>query len=162
MEPKTAEDAVFLVARHLEMSQISQQRDLSEAALIESFAERMGTLERLDLLMLLTFADHCAVAPGIWNEWKGSLLFELYRRARAKLAGSAEEEGTADAARAAAAEALRADFPPEQIEGHFAMLPERYLRNTDTGHLVRHFSLSHFSRPSQLSGRTWRTSTAPS
>ena len=141
VEPKTAEDAVFLVARHLEMSQISQQRDLSEAALIESFAERMGTLERLDLLMLLTFADHCAVAPGIWNEWKGSLLFELYRRARAKLAGSAEEEGTADAARAAAAEALRADFPPEQIEGHFAMLPERYLRNTDTGHLVRHFKM---------------------
>jgi [protein-PII] uridylyltransferase len=141
LDPKTGADALFLVARHLEMSQVSQQRDLSEDSLIDSFAQRMGSIERLDLLMLLTYADHCAVAPGIWNEWKGSLLFELYRRTRAKLAGSAEEEGLADAARAAAADALRAEFPASEIERHFAMLPERYLRNTDTDHMVRHFRL---------------------
>ena len=141
LEPKTAGDALFLVEKHLEMSQVSQQRDLTEEILISSFAARMGSLERLDLLLLLTYADHCAVAPGIWNEWKGSLLFDLYRRTRAHLAGSAEEEGVADGARAHAAETLRAEFPIQQVERHFAMLPERYLRTTDSEHIVDHFRL---------------------
>ena len=141
LEPEAAGDILFLVSRHLEMSQVSQQRDLSEEALIESFAGRMGSLERLDVLMLLTYADHCAVAPGVWNEWKASLLFELYRRTRARLAGSPEEEGAADAPRARAAEALRSSFPVSEIERHFAAMPERYLRSTAADRMERHFRL---------------------
>ena len=141
VEETTAGDVLFLVSRHLEMSQVSQQRDLTEDALIAAFADRMGSLERLDLLLLLTFADHCAVAPGVWNEWKGSLLFDLYRRTRARLAGSPEEEGAADAARARAAEELRESFPVAEVERHFGTMPERYLRSTDSAHMARHFRL---------------------
>lgn len=137
----TAEDVVFLVSAHLEMSRVSQQRDLSETSLIASFARQMGSLERLDMLLLLTYADHRAVAPGIWNEWKGALLFELYRRSRAFLAGSAEEKGAGDGARALAVERLRSDFPAPELERHFAMLPERYLRATDAEHMARHLKL---------------------
>ncbi len=141
LDPATAADVVFLVNMHLDMSQVSQQRDLSEVALIASFAERVGSLERLDLLLLLTYADHCAVAPGIWNEWKASLLFELYRKTRSRLAGSAEEEGSADAARARAVELLRGEFTAAELERHFGMLPERYLRATGAELLARHFRL---------------------
>ena len=150
LEPGVAGHVLFLVSRHLEMSQVSQQRDLSEDALITAFADRMGSFERLDLLMLLTYADHCAVAPGIWNEWKGSLLFELYRRTRARLAGSSEEEGEADASRARAAETLRESFPLADVERHFASMPERYLRSTDADHMVSHFELVRARGPAPV------------
>jgi [protein-PII] uridylyltransferase len=141
LDRATAADVVFLVNMHLDMSQVSQQRDLSEASLVASFARRVGSLGRLDLLLLLTYADHCAVAPGIWNEWKATLLFELYRKTRSWLAGSAEEEGFADAARARAVELLRSEFTADEVERHFGMLPERYLRATGADLMARHFRL---------------------
>ena len=87
LDERATEDVVFLVAAHLEMSQISQHRDLTETASSPSFAERVGSVHRLNLLHVLTYADHRAVAPGIWNEWKGALLWELYDRTRQHLAG---------------------------------------------------------------------------
>jgi [protein-PII] uridylyltransferase len=137
-EPAAA-DVLFLVEEHLEMSRVSQHRDLSEPALIASFAARIGSLHRLNLLHLLTYADHRGVAPGIWNEWKGALLWELYQRTRERLAGHAAE-GERDA-RARAVATLRREFPEADIEHHFALLPERYLRRTDAARMARHFRL---------------------
>jgi [protein-PII] uridylyltransferase len=142
---EVADAAVFLVGAHLAMSQTSQQRDLNEPSLIAAFADRVGTLERLNLLMLLTYADHCAVGPGIWNRWKASLLFDLYGRTRRELAARREgrsghpAEAALDRDRAAAE--LRAAFPAEEIERHFALLPERYLRATSAERIASHFRL---------------------
>ncbi|HEY7925192.1 MAG TPA: HD domain-containing protein, partial [Vicinamibacteria bacterium] len=137
-----ADAVVFLVGAHLEMSQTSQQRDLNEPALIAAFADRVGTLERMNLLMLLTYADHCAVGPGIWNRWKASLLFDLYGRTRREL--EARREGRpaeATTGRDRAAAELRAAFPEEEVERHFALLPERYLRATSAERIASHFRL---------------------
>jgi len=143
VEPEIAETAVFLVLAHLEMSQVSQQRDLSEPSLIDAFAERVGSLGRLNLLLLLTYADHRAVGPGIWNEWKATLLFELYDRVRERLVVG--QDGAEHRARASAEAAARltAEFPHHQdeIERHFANLPERYLRTTDAERMTDHFRL---------------------
>jgi len=141
LEPAAAARVLFLVDAHLEMSQLSQQRDLSEAALIEAFAERVGSLERLNLLLLLTYADHRAVGPGIWNEWKAALLWELYDRTRQRLLGGEGHGDRADAAREAAVATLLRDFPAEEVERHFTLLPERYLRTTDADGMCRHFRL---------------------
>jgi [protein-PII] uridylyltransferase len=142
IDGEIADAVVFLVGAHLEMSQTSQQRDLNEPALIAAFADRVGTLERLNLLMLLTYADHCAVGPGIWNRWKASLLFDLYARTRRELEARREgrpAEAALDRDRAAAE--LRAAFPEEDIERHFALLPERYLRATGAERIASHFRL---------------------
>ena len=130
LDERVTEDVVFLVAEHLEMSQISQHRDLTEAALIASFAERVGSVHRLNLLHVLTFADHRAVAPGIWNEWKGTLLWDLYNRTRRHLAGHPGDDDPVETARARAIAALGAEFPEGDLERHFALLPDRYLRAT--------------------------------
>jgi [protein-PII] uridylyltransferase len=146
LDRDVADKAVFLVNAHLEMSQISQRRDLSEAAPIDAFAARVGTLEKLDLLFLLTYADHRGVGPGIWNEWKATLLFELYHRTRPRLAGGERRQENTDRAawaRSRAVAELEAQFPREDVERHFALLPERYLRTTDAPRLVRHFRLLH-------------------
>jgi [protein-PII] uridylyltransferase len=155
LDPDAAAKALFLIATHLEMSQISQQRDLSEPALIEAFAGRVGSLERLNLLLLLTYADHRAVGPGVWSEWKATLLFELYDRTRQRLLGGEGHGDRADAAREAAVAALRREFPPEDVERHFALLPERYLRTTDAERMGRHFRLLH-SRGEQPAAADWR------
>jgi [protein-PII] uridylyltransferase len=138
-----ADAVVFLVGAHLELSRTAQQRDLSEPALARSFAARVGTRERLDLLMLLTYADHRGVGPGTWNEWKASLLWELYDRTRQALESGAGGAGGGPEAslRSCAAAELAAHFPAEVAAHHLAMLPDRYLRATDPGRLAAHLRL---------------------
>ena len=70
----------FLVQHHLQMTYISQRRDLHDMKLISQFAELMGMSENLRMLYLLTFADLKAVGPDVWSEWKGQLLQELYEK----------------------------------------------------------------------------------
>jgi len=48
------------------------------------------TPERLKLLLVLTVADIRAVAPGVWNEWKGSLMRDLFNRSMHAM-GSSEQ-----------------------------------------------------------------------
>ncbi len=43
--------------------------------------------ERLRLLLVLTVADMRAVGPKVWNNWKATLLRELYWRVAEVLAG---------------------------------------------------------------------------
>lgn len=68
----------WLVRRHLSMAVTSQRFDLSDADVIAAFAEKVVDVERLNYLFLLTVADIAAVGPNVWNDWKGSLLSELY------------------------------------------------------------------------------------
>lgn len=69
----------WLVEEHLLMAVKSQRFDLSDPEVIRAFADRVGNQNRLQYLLLLTVADIAAVGPNVWNDWKGSLLSELYR-----------------------------------------------------------------------------------
>jgi [protein-PII] uridylyltransferase len=102
----------------------------------------MSRVDRLNMLLLLTYADHCGVGPGIWNEWKGSLLWDLYTRTRARLTeANPVDEAAPESARDTASRQLHAEFPGSEVERHFALMPERYLRVTGAGEMVRHFRL---------------------
>ncbi|MDX8398525.1 MAG: [protein-PII] uridylyltransferase [Mariprofundaceae bacterium] len=68
----------WLVREHLTMAITSQRFDLSDPEIIANFAEKVLDVERLNYLFLLTVADISAVGPNVWNDWKGSLLSELY------------------------------------------------------------------------------------
>ena len=143
LDARTSEDVLFLVGAHLEMSQLSQQRDVTEPGLAEAFARRVGTLDRLNQLLLLTYADHRGVGPGIWNEWKASLLFGLYGRTRPHLPGGERRQRARNgsAARESARAALLADFAAADVDEHFAQMPARYLGTTDAGRMERDFRL---------------------
>ena len=76
---RDASDLVaWLVQEHLSMAVKSQRFDLSDPEVISDFAQRVGDTERLNYLLLLTVADIAAVGPNVWNDWKGTLLRELY------------------------------------------------------------------------------------
>ena len=91
--PKEEVDLVgWLVRHHLEMSDVAQKRDISDPPTIAQFAELVGTVERLRLLLVLTVSDIRAVGPGLWNDWKGQLLRDLYRLTEAALHGGRSDE----------------------------------------------------------------------
>jgi len=141
LEAGLSADVVFLNDAHLEMSRISQRRDLREPGVTEEFARRVSTVDRLNMLLLQTYADQCAIGPRVWNEWTASLLWDLYERTRARLTPSAWPGESADGARERAVRQLEAEYPASEVQRHFALVPDRYLRATEAADIVRHFRL---------------------
>ncbi len=82
----------FLVREHLTMSRIAQKEDLSDPAVIEAFARRVGSERNLTALYLLTVADIRGTSPKVWNAWKGKLLEDLYRATLRALGGHAPDK----------------------------------------------------------------------
>jgi len=75
----------WLVDQHLMMSAVAQKQDVHDPDVVEAFAHRVGTEERLVALYLLTVADIRGTSPKVWNAWKAKLLEDLFRGARARL-----------------------------------------------------------------------------
>ena len=72
----------WLVESHLLMSSISQREDISDPDVIHKFALIVGDQIHLDHLLTLTIADMNATNPTLWNNWKGSLIRQLYFQTR--------------------------------------------------------------------------------
>lgn len=75
----------FLVRHHLTMEQVAFRRNLSDPVTLDQFASVIPSVEALDMLYLLTFADLSAVSPVVWTQWKSDLLYELYRKTKIML-----------------------------------------------------------------------------
>jgi len=69
---------VFLVHQHLLMAHTAFRFDLSQKDPIVHFAKQVGSIERLQMLMVLSCADLDAVGPGALNDWKLKLILQLY------------------------------------------------------------------------------------
>jgi [protein-PII] uridylyltransferase len=80
MKDRDANLVSWLVRHHLLMSVTAQRKDLSDPDVINEFAEKVGTLMRLDYLYLLTICDIRATNPKHWNSWKDKLFSELYNK----------------------------------------------------------------------------------
>ncbi|MDQ6973433.1 MAG: HD domain-containing protein, partial [Mariprofundaceae bacterium] len=93
LSAEASELVAWLVLKHLSMAVTSQRFDLSDPEVIEDFASQVVDVERLHYLFLLTVADISAVGPNVWNDWKGSLLSELYQStARCLMQGGEKDE----------------------------------------------------------------------
>ena len=100
----------WLVRQHLLMSDVAQKRDITDPRTIGGFAKAVKTVERLDLLTVLTVCDIRGVGSNTWNNWKASLLRNLYADTRTALENGVEAINRT-AKEAEAKKALRSALP---------------------------------------------------
>ena len=75
----------FLVKHHQDMVLISRRRNLDDYEMIAEFAGLFASEEWLRALYLVSYADLSAVAPDVWTDWQGALLWELYYKTAEQL-----------------------------------------------------------------------------
>ncbi len=93
LSDEETETVAWLVRHHLAMSFTAFRRDLEDEATLRDFVELVQSPERLRLLLVLTTADIRGVGPGRWNNWKATLLGDLYAKAEDRMSGSFNARG---------------------------------------------------------------------
>ena len=78
LTPEEEAEVRFLIEHHLDMSATVQRRDIFDPGTVSAFADTVGTLERLQRLCLLTYADIHAVNPEALTPWKAEMLWQLF------------------------------------------------------------------------------------
>jgi [protein-PII] uridylyltransferase len=151
LSAEQTETVSWLVLYHLLMSNVAFKRDLADPKTIQDFVELVKSPERLRLLLCLTVADIRAVGPGRWNNWKATLLRELYYRAEAVMAGGHASESRQDLAGGIVAD-LRmrlADWPEAQLQKHIERGHAAYWLSYDGETLAQH---ARFIREAEEAG----------
>jgi [protein-PII] uridylyltransferase len=134
--PEAERDTIeFLVRRHLELSSVMSSRDLYDEGTARMLADRIGTIERLKLLTMLTYADISAVNPQAMTPWRLEQLWRVYLLAYDELTRELETERIHMAQNAAGS------MPPERAE-FLEGLPTRYLRTHSEEEIDGHFALA--------------------
>lgn len=135
----------FLVLSHLMMSQLSQRRDLEDEHLIREFAKSIKSLDTLNMLFILTWADIRAVNPEAWTDWKGSLLEDLYKKTRAILTqealSSSHSEEKISLLKKQISSYLKNRIDEEKLYGFLETVSPRYIKSNSDEEIIGHFYL---------------------
>ena len=158
LAPEAVEQVIFLIREHLKMSHISQRRDLADEKVIQDFTAQIRTLDNLNMLTLLTYGDINGVGQGVWNEWKDTLLWELYTKARTVLRPEEEGERGLEPLRQRIARMLANEVDYSDVRNHFKLLPDDYSRFTPPQTIIEHIRLAH-SLNTRVVKTSWRVNT---
>ncbi len=126
----------FLIEHHLDLSAVMNSRDLHDPATACLLAERIGTLEQLKLLTVLTYADISAVNPAAMTPWRLDQLWQTYRVTHQELVRELET--------------VRIQEVPKDLPDLAAFIkgfPTRYLRTHTPSEIQAHTQLKERSRP---------------
>lgn len=128
---------LFLVEQHLVLSNAMTKRDLGDPATARELAERVGTIENLKLLTLMTYADISAVAPGTMTPWRLEQLWRTFLVVQEELTRDLEEQRIH-------APASRSAEDAQFLEG----LPTRYARMHNEAQIQAHVRLARVAAES--------------
>ncbi len=117
----------FLVHHHLLFSNVAFYRDFTNEPILLKFAREVGRPETLKMLLILTYADIRAVAPGAWNSWKGDLLLKLYNETQAILSGEELDTKKEETTLLRLEEATKGVYPDTWRSPVLKALTPRYL-----------------------------------
>jgi [protein-PII] uridylyltransferase len=86
--PSDVEVLSKIVRFHLLLPDTATRRDLQDPKTIAAVVDALGgDLTLLELLHVLAEADSLATGPGVWGDWKASLIGDLVRRCRLVMVG---------------------------------------------------------------------------
>jgi [protein-PII] uridylyltransferase len=145
----------LLIENHLLMASTSQRRDLDDPAVIRRFANQVQNSETLTLLTLHTFADSLATSDKLWNGFKDSLLWSIYHKTTALMAGGTEFVRAEEKQRELLMEEVRRLLPTElddeELVAHFGALPPRYFQIHTARDVLEDLLLAHQFMQLQIS-----------
>ena len=127
LDPAETETVSWLVRYHLLLSSTAFKRDLADPKTIEDFVRTVQSPERLRLLLILTVVDIRAVGPGVWNEWKRTLLRTLFEAAEERLRLGHKQHGrTAIVEQRQKDLAAQLNWKASATRAHARRLPDSY------------------------------------
>lgn len=132
----------FLIKNHLLMIRTALKKDLDEDKVVVEFARQVGSLRRLKLLTLLSYADSLATGPGIWSSWKENLISMLYHKTVKFMKKTILTGHHAAHRMAVVRDRIRSHQDYQDVwEDYIKHLPERYLLKTPVSKIIRHIKL---------------------
>ena len=142
VDPQDRETVLFLVSSHLEVSSLLR-RDIFDPETVRTFADRVGTLERLKMLCLMTYADIKSVNPEALTPWKAENIWQVYISVANAIHRSADQRLHVDASEAGLSQ-LRSLVPVsgKKIKAFLEGLPKRYLRTYAAEEILRHCTMA--------------------
>ncbi|MDR2844686.1 MAG: HD domain-containing protein, partial [Puniceicoccales bacterium] len=132
------QEIVALIRGHLDMSSFWQKHDLDDRANLDAFAQQVGTAQRLRYLYVLTYCDARATSPELWNDYKNSLHRQVFRGTLARFEHKTQE---AMLRRENVEKTLAGEIASEELNAHFATVPERYFEQHTEEDVVLHIRL---------------------
>ncbi len=126
----------FLIEHQLDLAEVMSGRDVDDPATARQLAERVGTIERLKLLTVMTYGDLAAVSSDAMTQWRLERLWRAYEVTRHELTRELETDRIQDV--------------PDSVPGRPAFLkgfPTRYLRAHSPNEIEEHMRLYEESRP---------------
>jgi [protein-PII] uridylyltransferase len=141
------EKVTAAIKNHLEMSKIILRRDFSDDSVIQQFADLIGNIDNLRMLVLVTYADIKAVNNEVLTPWKEDLLWQLYVETYNHLTlGLADDrydqQPQLEADIQAVLDLLPRKTSAQDVRDFLDGFPRQYLKITPKKDIAEHFSLS--------------------
>jgi [protein-PII] uridylyltransferase len=142
MEDDAQTTVEFLVRHQSDLSDALSGRDMDDPATASLLAERVGTIERLKLLSVMTYAGIVAFGEETKIPWRLEQLWRAYGIAQHELVRELETDRIRQA--------------PENLSGNAEFIkgfPLRYLRARSAAEIAGHLQLFELSRPTGVAVR---------
>ncbi|MEM9645051.1 MAG: [protein-PII] uridylyltransferase, partial [Planctomycetota bacterium] len=143
LDPASSETLQWLVHKHLIVNVAAFRHDLNDSQVVLSFAAEVGSIRRLELLIVHAVADLVAVGPGVATEWKMNLIEDLYLRTRRYFESGTlpdENDPETELLRSRISDELRATSSPQACQSILAALPLSILRRIEPNQIVEELS----------------------
>lgn len=137
----------FLVDHHGSFNEFACRRNLEDPKTIRDFARLVQTRERLQMLMLMSFADTQGTGDQSWSNWKEGLVWHLYRLTDSMLEDEDEfkrqQSVRQQEIKVSVIQELEKIMPKEDAEAQFNALPENYLNYPHESLILQQMTVAH-------------------
>ena len=135
---------MFLVDHHLSFWRTATTMDISDPETIADFAATVKNKSFMKALYLFTYVDSRGTNDEAWNDWKASLMQQLYRSTSQYFEDREAFEEKYHRPRPALIKRVMGELSEsyaEEVDAHFKTLPERYFNYRGATSIARHIKL---------------------